>query len=302
MILSVYEKMLIEKNNDVINNINLGTKFLKGKWIVSLTTTPKRIENLQNCINRIYKWKIIPPLIIINIAKKYKRWPNEELNIPKIMNIFEPRVKIIVHEEDEGPGLKLIGTIKYLKKNPEQFTPTAIITIDDDIIYPNNFMIDMFIKHTKNPDYIICRKGFIWSDYLKMGGTPLNLEIPVDIAEGFGSILYPYKYFETNDFLNYWNYILKIDDVHIFDDDLIFSVYWSMKKIKRYRIPLERKNTYLGILEMGNKKDALHLQKWGNISNERKRKLWIYNKILNYIKDYKNDLYLNKNMNKEIKK
>jgi hypothetical protein len=276
LILCPFDKLIgIDK---IQNKINKGKNY--GNWVLSLTTTPKRIDKVANALCRLYAGNIVPPKIILNLARYYPRWDISfnESDLPNNLNVFKPRLEIVFHDKDEGPGMKIVGTIKhYLAKNEK--IPT-ILTIDDDIAYPHDFIETAFKESRKMPNAIICRKGFKWRDYLTIGATPNNKKLPIDIAEGFGSILYPHRIWgNISDFLKYWDTIVKSESKVIYDDDVVLSIYWEIKKIRCYRVPFEISGKNIKILTMGNQADALHLQKWGGIGDEHKRKRWIYESI-----------------------
>jgi len=111
---------------------------------ISLTTIPERFKNLSKTISSLLLQKKRPDKIFINIPKKYSRFkeiiPNEE--IPK----FNTDIVEVIRCEDFGPGTKILGSLKKLKKD------SMVILVDDDNVY-KDYMIEKFFHfHKKGPN------------------------------------------------------------------------------------------------------------------------------------------------------
>ena len=111
---------------------------------ISLTTIPERFKNLNKTISSLLLQKKRPDKIFINIPKKYSRFkeiiPNEE--IPK----FNTDIVEVIRCEDFGPGTKILGSLKKLKKD------SMVILVDDDNVY-KDYMIEKFFHfHKKAPN------------------------------------------------------------------------------------------------------------------------------------------------------
>jgi len=254
-----------------------------GGFCFSLTTTPKRIKNIKNTLIRLYSHQqIIPQYIILNIAEKYLRWGDKhQINIEKVkeeLNPFCPALIINVVKNDLGPALKLLGTLNL---NLKELGLKYIMTIDDDIDYMDNILTQKMplMERYKN-NVIICTRGYKWRDYMTVGYTQGEWLQKIDVAEGFGGILYPVDLFDKTQFMELWHKVLLAhesgeDGKLIFDDDVVFSAIWEKIGIARIR----ESGSSIYVLPEGNKADALHLQKWNNIGDEHQRKLWIYKRV-----------------------
>ena len=111
---------------------------------VSLTTTPNRVKNLGKSVESLLNQICKPDKIFINVPTKYRRFKEiiEEDHIPKFK---DSRVEI-TRCEDFGPGTKLLGSFKKIKKN------SLMILADDDHIY-ENYMIEKFnYFYLKSPE------------------------------------------------------------------------------------------------------------------------------------------------------
>ena len=183
------------------------------KTILSLTTYGERINSVH--------------IVIQNFASQTKKpnkfilWLDEEefneKNIPIKLKLLEKKGLEILFCKNIRSYKKIIPT---LKKYPNE----NIITIDDDIIYPDDF-IERIIYYSKiNPNTVICNRAHI------MGITPNGLikpykkwKRPSGIIEpckllfptGVGGVFYPKNIFHRNvlDENSFMNLAPTADDV-----------------------------------------------------------------------------------------
>ena len=94
---------------------------------ISLSTIPQRIKNINRSVDSLLKQTKKPDKIFINIPYKYNRFDEiiSDNQIPKFSN----NIVEVTRCEDCGPGTKLLGSLKKLKKD------SLIILADDDHIY-----------------------------------------------------------------------------------------------------------------------------------------------------------------------
>jgi len=103
-------------------------------YIISITTIPSRIELTEPIIKSFLDQDIGPPKkIIINIPKKYNRFPNKIIKIPLFFKKYK-EIYINNIDYDYGPGSKLLG-LKDMNINPN----TIILVTDDDNIKKKNW-------------------------------------------------------------------------------------------------------------------------------------------------------------------
>lgn len=102
-------------------------------------------------------------------------------------------VELIVADKDLGPHLKYFYTMQKYRENP-------VITIDDDIIYPENMIEKMVAAYNKNKNNIIARRSFniirkngVFASYHVWLQHYSGLKGPTHsiFATGIGGILYP---------------------------------------------------------------------------------------------------------------
>ena len=109
-----------------MNNFNLKEKTQNNNVIVSITTIPSRISKCEEIINSFFIDGIVSK-VYVNVPKKYTRFPNENIVIPKFM-INNPNIIVNRKPNDYGPGTKLFGTL-FLNDVKQD---TIIIVTDDD--------------------------------------------------------------------------------------------------------------------------------------------------------------------------
>ena len=111
--------------------------------ILSLTSHPPRFPFLLSQLKRLANQTLFPDVLVLNIAKE-DSWaiPIEvaELDLP-----FTFEINLV---ENLGPGTKLIPTIV-------KYPSATIITIDDDINYPDNLIEALWQESKLYPDVII---------------------------------------------------------------------------------------------------------------------------------------------------
>ena len=107
--------------------------------VVSLTTTPYRIDTIKPVLDSIMRQSIKPTKIYVNIPWRFKR-DNTEYVIPTWLKDY-PNIYsniIINRTEDYGPATKLLGAL-IREHDPN----TIIITVDDDKTYAKHMVRDL---------------------------------------------------------------------------------------------------------------------------------------------------------------
>jgi len=199
--------------------------------VVSLTTTPYRIHQIQPVIDFIVTENISLNAIYLNVPHYFKR-DNLEYKIPQWLQ--DNKNITILRTEDYGPATKLLGSLEQAAM-PEN---AIIITVDDDITYPKNLLLYLAYRAYKNPDKAIGISGMN-PHYNKKGqiitdGSGIGLKAnftnnaSVAILEGFGGIAYRRKFFDNSIFE-----IVNAPRECINSDDLYLSFYLAHHNIDR---------------------------------------------------------------------
>jgi hypothetical protein len=220
---------------------------LSPRIIVSLTTSPKRIDNIHLTINSLLNQTIPPDYIIINLPRIFKR---NNTKFSKIPNFLITNKKIILNPvEDIGPATKIVPTCKSSFTNDSDI----IFSVDDDIYYPPNTLQTFLYYHSKYPDYLLTGSSFM---YLSDNNQFYPLK-ECELLEGFSCVLYK-KHFLQDIPLSHFDKKI-VPNYYYLADDLILSNFIKSKGISMLSFTDNfsfRKN--LNPLEYGLKQDALH--------------------------------------------
>jgi len=140
-----YLMLYVNPLEKYINNYKNLDKSSSGKVIISLTTTPCKIDKMEMMIKSILDQTVRVDQIVLNIPELYK---GEKYNIPEeyknILNIF-------TSGRDYGiAGTKLIPT---LLREPD--ADTIIILLNDDIIYGEDFIETLIHDSESNKEKCI---------------------------------------------------------------------------------------------------------------------------------------------------
>jgi hypothetical protein len=222
--------ILFKKRNEYFNdNIRV---------VISLTTSPKRLEKIDNILNIIVKQTRKPSKIILNVPYIFKR-DGTQYNQDILNNLSNKYGEILLINrcEDRGPITKLLPTLD-LEKNPN----TYIILIDDDIIYEKDLIEKLINEYKRNPEIIIANNIF----------TPLK---DTTIPQAFAGIIFKRSIFD--DSFNKFADEVKHYKHCYNSDDLILGLYFIKKNIK---IKLPEKSTKYQDTDYGQDSDALKNQ------------------------------------------
>lgn len=226
------------------------------KYIVSFTTSPKRIGKCQIMLKSILSQSKQPDLVILNIPKVFAR-TGETYNVPQIVS---QNCVVNVCDTDYAPATKIVPTIKYLNEKGYNKDNTRIIYLDDDISYMKK-MIEAFDEVSSDNDYIWCVSGFNFYNLNIIAANGHGRRC--DIAEGYGGVCVKLSCFE-DDFVDYINKYMIYPEIKL-SDDVLISNYFHLKgriiKILDVKDKCSRRDMWLHgcILDYGNQTDALHL-------------------------------------------
>ncbi|MBW1790075.1 MAG: glycosyltransferase family 2 protein [Deltaproteobacteria bacterium] len=157
--------------------------------IVSLTTIPSRINKVHLCIESILRQSLKPDRIILWISEKIDRD-----KIPVELEHLTKRGLQIRCCRDIGPYTKIFYTL-------QEHIGHIVVTADDDLFYPKNWLKKLYQAYRKEPEYIHCHRAHLmtwrsdgelkrYSDWVPgapgITGPSLSL-----FPTGNGGILYP---------------------------------------------------------------------------------------------------------------
>ena len=159
--------------------------------IISLTSYPARIDTIHLTITTLLNQTMKPGQVVLWLSDD--QFPNGEKDLPrKLINLKEKGLSINFCD-DLRPHKKYYYT---MKDNPDSY----IVTVDDDIFYPENLVELLMATSEKYPDTVVCtwghefipdEKGDVYSAdkwvYSRKGTQPSYALIPT----GVGGVLYP---------------------------------------------------------------------------------------------------------------
>lgn len=168
-----------------LNNQKRATKI-----IVSFTTIDSRIETVPIMLKSIFNQTIMPDDIIL--------WISNNVNREKLQRILDKEIK-------QGLTVRYVEDIKVHTKYyyaMKEYPNDLIITIDDDILYPENLIESLYKAHCIHPKEVICSRAheIVYENqnflpYKKWNMLAPGIENDNNnlIATGVGGVLYPPK-------------------------------------------------------------------------------------------------------------
>lgn len=279
-------------SSSTIFNTNIQHQNGRPRVIVTMTTIPSRIQsNLVLYTLKSLNAQTLQPdkiyVTIPGISRKTKK------SYPSTKHL-EDLCTIVKITTDYGPISKIIGGI-LMETDPN----TIMISCDDDIIFPSNYIEKLYTKSLQYPNHVIGARGLnigrfpgyitIYDDfeskksirYLWTLSTDENNPSSVDIVFGSSGIVYRRGFFPAT-----WKdaerkFISKVflhPDIFK-NDDILISGYLSTKNIPRilFTMPkLQRQISSDGLSSfqipfyMSVAKSIMKSQDWGMFKNRVK--------------------------------
>ena len=215
--------------------------------VATLTTAPDRIHLIEPVLQSLTSGQSRPPNEIhLNIPDRFVRTGAEYI-IPDFIKNYPVKV---FRCEDEGPGTKLIPTIRRTAINVNVW----FFVVDDDIRHLPEAVQTLLGFAQKNS-----QAAYGYADnYLYRKWSPPDGS--VDILCGFGGFLVHRSFFGT-DFEDYLSKALSNKSCR-FHDDVYFSNYLALHKISRFRVAtaevsLDRMEELGCLLEQGGEVGSL---------------------------------------------
>lgn len=240
------------------------------KIILSMTTIPSRKsrleENIESLLNQTYKFD----KLVINIDDNFSQ---EDINWYKKFAKKDNRIEIGFGETKWRSCNKLLPTLK-------KYHEDIIITIDDDIYYPNETIERLINKHNSFNNCIIAHEvNPIYVDkehktVIYLNDFDIMLEQISYCKYLSNCALFPPHSFDNTDLYNYEKMIYCTQGNH---DELWFWINSTLNKTKVigldyvYSFGPETKNPY--------KDNEYQLTKL----NENPQTIYNYNKLLNEV-------------------
>ena len=170
------------------------TGIIEKNVVVSLTTFPARGNNVYLCLNSILRQGVRAEKVILWLAKS--QFPNK-YDLPKsILNL-----------EKYGLDIRFCDDLKSYKKvfyAAQEYSDKIIVTADDDVLYPENWLDNLIKTSRLYPNCVVCYRahrvvfdGDNVAPYSQWIGMSPNEKGPSKalVPIGVGGVLYPRAFF-----------------------------------------------------------------------------------------------------------
>lgn len=160
--------------------------------VVSLTTHGKRIDTVYLTIETLLQQTLRPNHLILYIGEEEFQAIDQ---LPSVLQEQTERGLTIRFVRDQRSYTKLLPALR-------DYPDACIITVDDDLLYPD-YLVEQLVKaHQSHPDAICCRTALtisFTSDHQLQPFSTFSYEIPSYedsisnryLPEGFNGVLYP---------------------------------------------------------------------------------------------------------------
>lgn len=120
------------------------------KIIISLTSFPERIYDIHFCIFSLLNQKFKPDKVVLWLAEE--EFPNKENDLTvELLSLKENGLEIKWCEN--------IFSYKKLIPSLRDYPNDIIVTADDDLYYPDNWLSLLYDEYLQNPDCIISHRS-----------------------------------------------------------------------------------------------------------------------------------------------
>jgi len=236
----------------------MAASLLNENIVVSLSTTPHRINHIQETLETVLSQNAPIRQIYISIPYVFKR-DNLEYKIPQWLQ-DEKRITIL-RSQDYGPATKLLGVLEQVKLTPN----TIIVIVDDDVKYPKNLALHLAYQAKLNPNKAIGVLGadpIYGQDHELIDDADIGMQrvrknnSQASVLQGYAGVAYRRSFFDSSIF----NIVSASQDCKN-SDDLYISFYLAKHNIPRQIV----KNEYISLcyinwsLDIGLNQDALHM-------------------------------------------
>lgn len=167
----------------------LNTEKRESKIVVSLTTIPSRINTLPVMLKSIFNQTVMPDRVIL--------WITDEISDRNSI------LKLLKAEIEAGLEVRFVKDVRVHTKYyyaMKEFPEDLIITVDDDILYPENLIESLYKVHSLHKHAVIAARaheittcGDVIKPYKKwhMLAPGVKEDAANLIATGVGGVLYP---------------------------------------------------------------------------------------------------------------
>ena len=204
------------------------------KLIVSLTSFPRRINEIHLCIKTLLNQTYKPDAVILWLAEE--QFPQKEAQLPAKLLRLRKNGLTIRWCNDLRSYKKLIPALR-------EYPEATIVTTDDDIYYKRDWLEGLVQAAQETPDYICCYRGakirFENDQFVRdpvAPGSQYSQATYLHQQTGVGGVLYPPHCLADE--------VLREDvfmEIAKTNDDLWF---WLMGVLKGTKVRFIKNNTF----------------------------------------------------------
>lgn len=174
---------------DIIKYGRPGERTLFVDPIITLTSYPARIRYVADTVKSLQA-QTVPAKIILWLGES--EFPGRERDLPPDLLVLQKEGLEIRYTKDIGSYTKLIPALRA-------FPDRVLITVDDDILYPQDWLQNLLFAYAENPEMIhaarchqILRAGKKVAPYQKWNYEANKLTPSFNnFMTGVGGVLYP---------------------------------------------------------------------------------------------------------------
>lgn len=191
--------------------------------VISLTTTPYRIDKIQATLDSLLAQSIPAAKIYLNIPYKLHR-DNVDYVLPAWLQSY-PGITI-QRTQDFGPITKLIPTLQQ-ENDPD----TIIITVDDDVVYPRHVLRDLVDYAVQHPQVVVTPLNVqftVGADYvLHITDHKFKHAAKTNLIVGAAGVAYRRGFFDST----FADYFATLPEQCFLCDDLVLSMFLAHQHI-----------------------------------------------------------------------
>lgn len=164
--------------------------------VISLTSYPARIKTVHKTLETLLNQTVKANNIVLWLAPE--QFPNKEADLPQdLLNLKDKGITIDWYKD--------IRSYKKIIPTLEKYPDAIIITADDDILYPMNWVEALYSMYKKAPDVIWCHRAhkmIVKNNILPYDKWKKHINNSVPSYSNFctsgGGVLYPRKCFYSD--------------------------------------------------------------------------------------------------------
>lgn len=126
--------------------------------IVSLTSIHSRLDLVSQTIESLLAQSVKADKVVLWLSKEPHLLDDGVKEVPESIKQLEKQGLEVKWTKNIGPYRKLIPTAKLMNRES-----CLIVTADDDVVYPENWLKGLIVEYNKNEGCVICYRGRIMS-------------------------------------------------------------------------------------------------------------------------------------------